>query len=132
MRSRARILIIDDDEYILEFVGAALADEGYETELARDGAEALALIQQKPPDLILLDIWMPVMDGRQFMRAYSEMPGPHAPVVVMTASRDARAIMVEIKAADYLGKPFGLDTLLDLVASHTGGAEPAGAGGRSS
>ncbi|MDI7277757.1 MAG: response regulator [Anaerolineae bacterium] len=119
-----RILVVDDDESILEFVAEVLADEGYETLTATSGADALALATQHPPDLILLDIWMPAMDGRAFVEAYRQSAGPHAPVIVMTAARDAPGIAAETGAEGYLAKPFGLDTLLEVVDHHVG---PGGA-----
>ena len=123
MTPRARVLVVDDDEAILEFVGEALADEGYEVLTALNGEEALALAVggNSPPDLILLDMRMPVMDGWDFARAYRDAPGPHAPIVLITAARDAATTAQEIGAADYLAKPFSLQKLLDLVERYAGG-----------
>lgn len=118
MSAQQRILVVDDDEAILEFVKEALADEGYTVLTALDGAEALQIAAQSPPDLILLDMRMPVTDGWQFASAYRAAPGPHAPTIVMTAARDAPAIAREIGADGYLAKPFSLDDLLEVVARH--------------
>ena len=122
MMARARVLVVDDDEAILEFIGEALADEGYEVLTALNGEEALALaVGSNPrPDLILLDMRMPVMDGWDFARAYHDLPGPHAPIVVITAARDAATAAEEIGAAGYLAKPFSLQELLDLVGRFAG------------
>jgi CheY-like chemotaxis protein len=110
--TKPRVLVVDDDEGIVEFVCAALADEGYRAEPAVDGRQALEAVAQAPPGLILLDMRMPVMDGWEFMATYQRMPGTHAPVVVMTAARDAAAIAAEIHTDGYLAKPFSLDELL--------------------
>ncbi|HOG48286.1 MAG TPA: response regulator [Anaerolineae bacterium] len=110
-----RILIVDDDESILDFVCEAVADEGHEALTATDGAIALDLTRTQPPDLILLDMRMPIVDGWAFAEAYQARPGPHAPLVVMTAARDAADIANDIHAAGYLAKPFALDDLLAVV-----------------
>lgn len=73
---------------------------------------------QRPPAVILLDMQMPVMNGWEFAAAYHQRPGPHVPLVVMTAALDATGRAVEIGAADVLGKPFGLRALLDCVGRY--------------
>src|SRR5918911_3668350 len=109
------ILIVDDDESIRSFVELALDAEGYEVSTAPNGAVALDVAGRQQPDLILLDMRMPVMDGWAFARAYRSQPGPHAPIVVITAARDASARAAEINADAHLGKPFDLDELLGIV-----------------
>ncbi|MCL6430984.1 MAG: response regulator transcription factor [Anaerolineae bacterium] len=128
VNAAARILVVDDDESILDFIGEVLADEGYVTVTASNGAEALAVILTQPPDLIILDIWMPVMDGPSFIRAYHQSPGPHAPIIVMSAARDGAAIAADSGADGFLAKPFGLDALLRTVGVHVGrpGTAPKG------
>lgn len=114
-----RVLVVDDDEGIRELVVTALAEEGYAVRSASDGEEALAVLDQYDPQLILLDMRMPVMDGWQFAKSYRERPGHHAPIVICTAALDVRRDANEIGADGFLGKPFQLDELLDLVESHT-------------
>lgn len=113
-----RVLIVDDDESIREFVEMALADEGYEVVTAAHGAIALDVIAETPPDLILLDMSMPVMDGWQFADEYRRRPAPHAPIIVVTAAREAADRARQIKADNHLAKPFDLDRLLDLVEQY--------------
>jgi two-component system, chemotaxis family, chemotaxis protein CheY len=84
-----RVLVVDDDPDIGEFVSLALADEGYDVTTALNGRAALGRAEERPPDLIVLDMRMPVMDGWEFARTYRERPGPHAPILVLTAARDA-------------------------------------------
>ena len=110
-----RVLVVDDDESIREFVNLALTDEGYEVLTAHDGAAALDVIRRHPPRVILLDMRMPVMDGWEFARRYREESTPRAPIIVMTAARDAATRAAEISAEAYLGKPFDLDDLLAVV-----------------
>jgi CheY-like chemotaxis protein len=109
------ILVVDNDDAILSTVEAALADEGYTVLAAPDGVVALDLVRQRPPGLILLDMKMPIMDGWGFARAYRAQPGPHAPIVVLTAAVDAGRPAAEIGAEGYLAKPFNLDDLLAVI-----------------
>lgn len=113
-----RVLVVDDDESIRNFVSLALAYDGYEVMCASHGAAALELVAESPPSLILLDMRMPVLDGWGFARAYRERPGPRAPIIVLTAARDADRRASEIGAAGYLAKPFDLDDLFALVERH--------------
>jgi len=109
------ILVVDDDEIILSTLALCLEDEGYAVVAASNGKEALQRVEREHPRLILLDMKMPVMDGWAFAAAYRERPGPHAPIIVMTAAQDARSRAAEIAADGCLAKPFDLDRLLDLV-----------------
>ena len=87
---------------------------------APDGRVALAITAEHPPDVILLDYTMPVCDGPTFAAAYRRQPGPHAPIVLITAARDLDCRAREVRADDCLGKPFDLDELLALVDRHAG------------
>ena len=120
MSGSTRVLVVEDDESIRDFVHMALADAGYEVVEASDGVVALALIGTSRPDVILLDMLMPVMDGWNFARLYHERPGPHVPIIVVTAARDAAARAGQINAAGFLAKPFRLDALFACVAEVTG------------
>lgn len=117
-RRPIRTLVVDDDHDIAELVQLALSDEGYEVVIASNGSAALQATLATPFDLILLDLRMPVMDGWEFARAYRARPEPRAPVVVVTAARDAAELAAEIDADDYLSKPFSLEELLDVVKRH--------------
>jgi len=111
-----RVLVVDDDPAICEFVTTLLADEGYEVASALHGAAALQLVGSYQPDIILLDLQMPVMDGATFLRHYAQMPSPHARVVVMSAARDIRRAIAGAPMAVVLEKPFQITDLLDLLA----------------
>jgi DNA-binding NtrC family response regulator len=113
-RVTAPILVVDDDEGILDVVLMTLDFEGYTTRSARDGAEALAIVEQERPALVLLDMRMPVMDGWAFADALRERD-IHVPVVVMTAAQDARRWADEIDADAYIEKPFDLRKLVQTV-----------------
>jgi urea transport system substrate-binding protein len=117
--AQPRILVVDDDTSIRSFVEMALDSVGYAVSTAGNGSEALDVTNQLQPDLILLDMRMPVMDGWTFAKKYRQQAGPHAPIVVITAATDAGQRAAEIDADGFLGKPFDLDDLLKLVSRLT-------------
>jgi CheY-like chemotaxis protein len=109
-----RVLVVDDEPDIRATVSAMLEIEGYHVDEAVNGADALHAVEQRPPDLILLDMRMPILDGWGFA---SEMRrrGNRTPIVVMTAARDAARWAREIAAAAFVAKPFGMDDLINAV-----------------
>ncbi|MCL5958095.1 MAG: response regulator [Chloroflexi bacterium] len=113
-----RVLVVDDDDSIRELVSLALSDEGYDVVSAPDGAMAFDLIAERQPNVILLDLRMPIMDGWEFLDAYRKRPGPHAPVIALTAAREVGNTIPEIGADAFLSKPFDLEDLLNLVDHH--------------
>lgn len=113
------VLVVDDDEAIREFVSVALHEEGYRVVLAPDGLTALHLLRDDPPGLILLDLWMPELDGKGFLAAYHCLPAPRAPVVIFAASAELEADPLPADVAGYLPKPVELVELLDAVAKYT-------------
>jgi CheY-like chemotaxis protein len=108
-------MIVDDDASTLELVEEFLVEEGYVVVGARDGQAALVSAATGQPDLILLDLRMPRMNGREFAEAYHRLPGKAAPIVVMTASSGSSASVAELNAVASLDKPFALDDLLAMV-----------------
>jgi CheY-like chemotaxis protein len=113
------ILVVDDDLSIRHTVSEILEMEGYAVVTASDGAEALAMVEQSRPALVLLDMRMPVMDGWGFARAV-QARGFQLPILVMTAAQDARRWAQEIGADGYLAKPFDLLDLLNAVERLSG------------
>ncbi|MEJ1976233.1 MAG: response regulator [Acetobacteraceae bacterium] len=114
----ARILIVDDIPANTRLLQAKLAAEYYQVETAQDGFEALKLAQSWQPDLILLDVMMPAMDGYQTCTHLKADDGTmHIPVVMVTALGDARERLrgLEVGADDFLTKPVEYDTLLARV-----------------
>ena len=124
----ARILIVEDDPATRALVLMALADEGYRVTTAPHGVAALAILGQPerpPPDVILLDLRMPIMDGPAFAHEYRRLPGPHAPIIALSASREAGA---QVQADDVVTKPFLLSDLLGRVerqVQHPGRVSPS-------
>jgi CheY-like chemotaxis protein len=116
-------LLVDDDDGIRQVVSIFLTDEGYEVASAADGRAALDALDSFTPDIILLDLRMPIMDGWEFVRLYREMPAPHAPIVAFVATMHPRTAQAEIGAAALLEKPFDLEDLLaalDQAKTYTG------------
>ena len=109
-----RILVVDDDPEIQSLVGAILELEGYQVEVAPNGVAALRAIERLRPALILMDVNMPFLDGRELAQELEER-GVEVPIIVMTAGDNAGQMAAELKAAGYLPKPFDLSDLLDLV-----------------
>jgi two-component system KDP operon response regulator KdpE len=110
-----RILIVDDDAVIIKFVRANLEAEGWQTLTAMDGAEALQTIERELPDLVVLDVMMPNVDGLEVLRQlreWSQIP------VIMLSVREEEAYKVKclnLGADDYVTKPFGADELIARV-----------------
>jgi CheY-like chemotaxis protein len=116
MAEQPRVLVIDDDEVIRGFLCEALEDDGYDVRAAADGREALGLLRAWRPDLILLDLMMPVMDGWAFREAQRGEPSlADIPVIVLSAVRDLSARATALGAAALVAKPFDLDALLHTI-----------------
>jgi two-component system chemotaxis response regulator CheY len=111
-----RVLVIDDDPTIRELIVLALGDEGYDVDQASDGQAALELIGRQHPDVILLDMRMPVMDGWEFSRLYHEQYDDNASIIVITAARDVARRGADVNAQGYMPKPFDLDLLIEQVS----------------
>jgi CheY-like chemotaxis protein len=108
------VLVVDDEPVIREVVADVLRDEGYAVASVGDGKMALDYLGRETPDLILMDVMMPGMDGRQAYVAMRSRPDlPNVPVVMMSAAIDLARLDPSI--AGYLPKPFDLDDLVDLV-----------------
>ena len=110
------ILLIEDDAPIQQFLSMALSKEGYEVGSAPNGAVALDMIAAQRPDLIVLDMWMPQMDGDQFLRSYLDTCNQPAPIIVMTADHMTISSREQAEAvAAVIIKPFLLDDMLDCI-----------------
>ncbi|MGH9405744.1 MAG: response regulator transcription factor [Terriglobia bacterium] len=111
----AKILVVDDEPQVRRVMKATLAAEGYTIFEARNGEEALEIFRAKPPDIILLDVNMPGMDGLEACREIRRSSG--APIIMLTvrsAERD-KVLALDAGADDYVVKPFGMQELLARV-----------------
>lgn len=107
--ARETILIIDDEEDILELVRYNLAREGYNIRMATSGEQALRMIRQELPDLVLLDLMLPNIDGLEVCKRMKSDPDTAGVPVVMLTAKGAEADIVaglELGATDYITKPF--------------------------
>ncbi|MDR2196938.1 MAG: response regulator transcription factor [Coriobacteriales bacterium] len=108
----ARILVVDDEPSITEFVSYNLKKEGYEVQTAPDGATAVSLVQSEPFDLIILDVMLPNMDGYEVVRRIRATSS--VPVLFLSARGTEldKVVGLEIGGDDYLAKPFGVRELI--------------------
>jgi two-component system phosphate regulon response regulator PhoB len=104
-----RVLIVDDDPDIQRLVSYNFSKAGFETAVAASGRTALESIQKQPPDLIVLDVMLPDIDGMEVCRTLRQRPGTrHIPIIMLTARGEEidRVIGFELGADDYVPKPF--------------------------
>ncbi len=101
-----KIMIIDDEEHLTSLVQAYLLKDGYQAIVSHDGKDGLALARKENPDLIILDVMMPEMDGYDFLRNFRREN--QTPVILLTAKveENERVIGLELGADDYITKPF--------------------------
>lgn len=121
MTQPPRVLIVDDEPLNLELLRQELEVLGYQVEEARNGEEALRLTADHPPDVILLDIMMPGMDGFEVCRRVKDAEGTRdVPVIFMTALSEVedKVKAFEAGGVDYVTKPFQLDEVLARVGTH--------------
>ncbi|MFD0765128.1 PleD family two-component system response regulator [Mucilaginibacter lutimaris] len=112
----AKIMICDDDEGILDLLEMVFNDEGYETVPEINSLNIASIITKENPDLLVLDLWMPVLSGDQVLKALRNNPETKdLPVIVISASGDGKTIAMNAGANDFLAKPFDLDQLLGRV-----------------
>ena len=124
---RPRILIVDDDLAIIKFVRANLKAEDFETLTAMDGVEALETMERELPDLVILDLMMPRVDGFEVLRRLREWS--QIPIIVLSARGDAtnKVDCLKIGADDYVSKPFGVEELIARVRAVLRRAQAIGA-----
>lgn len=120
MSQRPKILVADDDQDIVSLVAWALEDAGYATVQAGDGLEALRMTVQQEPDLLVLDLGMPGLEGDAVFRILKARGAESAPPVIFLtakASADDRAKGLTMGAADYMIKPFDVAELVARVGN---------------
>ena len=118
--SARTVLVVDDDPGILDVLEQALDAEGYRVVMANNGREALAQAAADQPDIMLVDLMMPIMDGWQFVRECRGIEHcAGTPVIILSAARNVEQAARDLGVQAVVSKPFDLDNLLDLIASHT-------------
>lgn len=113
---KKNILVVEDDNSIRELLVEFLESEGYAVDSANNGQEGINLLKEKTPDLILVDLMMPVMDGYAFRtEQLKHDTWRNIPTVVMSAEANAREKMKKFNVTAFLSKPVELDTILQTV-----------------
>jgi DNA-binding response OmpR family regulator len=115
-KTRRRILVVDDDRDLRELLAAVLSSAGYEVLTAENGAAALSVLRTVLPDLIVLDLMMPVMNGWQFREAQAALPDySRIPVICLSGHHAARHQAASLGIGACVVKPFEIDDLLAVV-----------------
>ena len=122
----SRILVVDDDVALAEMIGIVLEGEGYTVSTCPDGAKAVAAFQEHHPDLVLLDVMLPGMDGFEVCAALRAES--YVPIVMLTARSDTADVVTGLEAGadDYVPKPFKPRELVARVRARLRGREDAG------
>jgi DNA-binding response OmpR family regulator len=110
------VLICDDDEGILEVTRIILQSKGFQVETLSNSEMIYQKIDEFKPDLILLDLWMPVLSGEEITRTLkSDKNYSQIPIIIFSANKDTKKVAQEIGADDYLSKPFNIEELETIV-----------------
>ncbi|MDO8752518.1 MAG: response regulator [Anaerolineales bacterium] len=123
MNQKAKVLIVDDEPNNVDFLEQALEDSGYQLITATNGQEALNKIQSEQPDLVLLDLAMPIMDGFAVLeRVKADQSLRDIPIIIISAEHDSKSVVRGIKqgAEDYLTKPVNVGLLVKKVKEYMG------------
>ncbi len=122
-----KVLVADDEQAITELVAFALELEGFQVIQAPDGPEALRLAREEHPDLAMVDVMMPGMDGREVSRKIKEDPSTSSiPVLLFSAAPNPD--LTEARADGFMPKPFDVNQLVDTVRQYISSKKPEGNG----
>ncbi|MCD8741017.1 response regulator [Mucilaginibacter roseus] len=113
---KRKILICDDDEGILEMLEMVLDAEDYDVTTEQNSLKMFDRMAQVQPDMLILDLWMPVLSGDQITAKVRSTPAyQHLPILIISASRDGAEIAKNAGASAYLAKPFDIGDFMDAV-----------------
>ncbi len=123
MKSKPKILVVDDEERALRLVEAMLAPEGYEVVLVHSGEEGLEKIRETCPNIVLLDVMMPKMNGYEVLRILRQQSS--IPIIMLTAKKEVTSARdaLNLGADDYVRKPFTKGELLARIGAKLRRAE---------
>jgi DNA-binding response OmpR family regulator len=120
---RRRILAVDDDDGLLDMLELLLGQAHLELRTARGGQAGLEVATSWEPDLILLDLTMPDLDGAAFIKRYRERAAAPASIVLLTGAHDGLSRATDLGVTMYLAKPFDLGTLVEVVDAYAWSGE---------
>ena len=110
------VLVVEDESYLCELLSDVIESEGHTARKASNGLEALELMKERKPQLVLLDLMMPIMDGWEFMDAVKANPQwDGVPIVIITAIYDVKRTQEETGARAVITKPFDIDQISEIV-----------------
>jgi len=110
------VLVVEDEVYLCELIGDVIESEGHTVRKASNGLEALERMKERKPQLVLLDLMMPIMDGWEFMEALRANPQwDGVPIVIITAIYDVKRTQEETGARAVITKPFDIDQITEIV-----------------
>ncbi|HSK92471.1 MAG TPA: response regulator [Candidatus Angelobacter sp.] len=116
MTADARVLVVEDDEILRDTLVEVLGDEGYDVRSASNGRAALEALDQWEPDVIVLDLMMPLMDAFEFRRHQVAADlAPQSRVLILSAARDLETAAEQIGADAWMAKPFRLLEVIEIV-----------------
>jgi CheY-like chemotaxis protein len=114
-----KILICDDDEGILDMLELILEDTPYQIIAEQNSLNVLSLVEKLSPDLVLLDLWMPILSGDQVLKAIRSDPfTKDVPVIIISASRESEQIARTAGASAFIAKPFDFNELVTVINLH--------------
>jgi DNA-binding response OmpR family regulator len=114
------VLVVDDDPAIRTMLAEALGAEGYAVRLSADGFSALNLVRTDPPDLVILDLKLPVLDGQEFVDAWrTAVPSSNVPILVLTASPELPGSLTGLGIQGHITKPFDVEAVVAAVGNLT-------------
>jgi len=119
---KKKILIVEDDRDISELVSYNLQREGYETTCLYDGGHAIEFVRKRRPDLMILDLMLPQVDGLEICRTLKDDPATRSiPIIMLTAKSEEEDVMIGLQmgADDYIPKPFSPQVLVARIKSFT-------------
>ena len=115
-----KVLVVDDDQSILDAMEIALDLKGYEVETTTRGEETFSKIESFKPDLILMDVYLSGMDGREICKQIKDNEKTkNLPVIIFSANKSMKEVFEESGANDFIGKPFNMDELYEKVKNQT-------------
>ncbi|WP_262147613.1 response regulator [Chryseobacterium foetidum] len=120
-RENRKIMICDDDQGILDVLEMLLEPEGFEVSKEIDSTLLLEKVKAERPDLLLLDLWMPVLSGYDLIKKIrSDREVKNLPIIVLSASRNEKDIALETGANHFMAKPFDIEEIILLVNESLG------------